>query len=129
VFENSVSRKIFVYKRDEFVTSWRKFHNKNFKISTPHLKIKSRKIRWVRYLASVGDKRNAHKIRIVGIPGGKRALGRYKRGWEENIKMDPKIMCENMPNLAQRFPTGVNFSLLHRSRYFLEIAPQLSSRG
>jgi hypothetical protein len=26
-FENSVSRKIFVYKREEVVTSWRKFQN------------------------------------------------------------------------------------------------------
>jgi hypothetical protein len=30
---------------------------------------------------------------------------------------------------AQRIPTAVNFYFLDRSRYFLEIAPQLSSRG
>jgi hypothetical protein len=39
------------------------------------------------------DKRNAHKIRIIGIPEGKRALGIYRRGWEENIKMDSKSIC------------------------------------
>jgi hypothetical protein len=47
---------------------------KNFKISTSHWKIKSRRIGWERNLVSMGDKR--HKIRIVGMPEGKRALGR-----------------------------------------------------
>jgi hypothetical protein len=47
----------------------------------------------VRHLVSIGDKRNAHKIRIIRIPEGKRALGRYRRGWEVNIKMGPKSIC------------------------------------
>jgi hypothetical protein len=33
------------------------------------------------------EKRNAHRI-LVGKPEGKRPLGRPKRTWEDNIKMD-----------------------------------------
>jgi hypothetical protein len=35
----------------------------------------------------MGEKRNASRI-LVGIPGAKRPLGRPKRRWVDNIKMD-----------------------------------------
>jgi hypothetical protein len=35
----------------------------------------------------MGELRNAYKI-LVGKPEGKRPLGRNKRRWEDNIKMD-----------------------------------------
>jgi hypothetical protein len=35
--------------------------------------------------------RNAHKI-FVGEPEGKRPLGRSRRRWEDNIKMDLRTM-------------------------------------
>jgi hypothetical protein len=35
----------------------------------------------------MGEKRNAYKL-LVGKPEGKTALGRTKRKWVENIKMD-----------------------------------------
>jgi hypothetical protein len=35
----------------------------------------------------MGEKRNAYKI-VVGKPEGKRPLGRPKRMWVDNIKMD-----------------------------------------
>jgi hypothetical protein len=35
----------------------------------------------------MGEKRNAYRI-LVGMPEGKRPLGRPRRGWVENIKMD-----------------------------------------
>jgi hypothetical protein len=38
--------------------------------------IKSRRIRWARYVAHIGQMRNAYKI-VVGKPDGKRLLGRY----------------------------------------------------
>jgi hypothetical protein len=39
------------------------------------------------------------------------------------------LRIEGVAWSAQRIPTAVNLSFLDRSRYFLEIAPQLSSRG
>jgi hypothetical protein len=35
----------------------------------------------------ISDKRNAYKI-LVGKPEGKRQLGRPRRRWVDNIKMD-----------------------------------------
>jgi hypothetical protein len=35
----------------------------------------------------MGEKRNAYKI-LVGKTEGKRSLGRPRRGWMDNIKMD-----------------------------------------
>jgi hypothetical protein len=35
----------------------------------------------------MGTKRNAYRI-LVGEPEGKRPLGRPRRRWEDNIKMD-----------------------------------------
>jgi hypothetical protein len=34
-----------------------------------------------------GEKRNAYRI-LVGKPEGKRPLGRPRRRWEDNIKID-----------------------------------------
>jgi hypothetical protein len=39
------------------------------------------------YVARLGEKRNAYKI-MVGKPEGKRPLGRPRRRWVDNIKMD-----------------------------------------
>jgi hypothetical protein len=37
--------------------------------------------------STYGEKRNACRI-LVGKPEGKRPLGRPRRRWEDNIKMD-----------------------------------------
>jgi hypothetical protein len=49
--------------------------------------IKSRRMRWAGLVARMGEKRNAYRI-LVGKPEGKRPLGRPKRRWVNNIKMD-----------------------------------------
>jgi hypothetical protein len=49
--------------------------------------IKSRKIKWAWHVAQVGEKRNAYRI-WVGKLEGKRPLGRPRRRWVDNIKMD-----------------------------------------
>jgi hypothetical protein len=49
--------------------------------------IKSRRMRWVGQVARMGEKRNAHRL-LVGKPEGKRPLGRPRRRWVNNIKMD-----------------------------------------
>jgi hypothetical protein len=41
----------------------------------------------VKACSTNGEKRNAHTI-LVGKPQGKRPLGRPRRKWENNIKMD-----------------------------------------
>jgi hypothetical protein len=49
--------------------------------------LKSRRMRWAGHVARMGEKRNAYRI-LVGKPEGKRPLGRPRRRWVDNIKMD-----------------------------------------
>jgi hypothetical protein len=35
----------------------------------------------------MGERRGAYRV-LVGKPEGKRPLGRFRRRWEDNIKMD-----------------------------------------
>jgi hypothetical protein len=49
--------------------------------------IKSRRMRWAGHVARMREKRNVYKI-LVGKPEGERPLGRLRRKWEDNIKMD-----------------------------------------
>ena len=49
--------------------------------------IKSRRLRWAGHVARIKEGRNAFKI-LSGTPAGKRSLGRARRRWEENVKVD-----------------------------------------
>jgi hypothetical protein len=49
--------------------------------------IKSRRMIWAGHVARVGEKRNAYRL-LVGKPGGKRPLGRPRRRWVDNIRLD-----------------------------------------
>ena len=51
------------------------------------IKVKSRRMSWAGLLAHVGEGRGVHRF-LVGKPEGKRPLGRLRRRWEDNIKMD-----------------------------------------
>jgi hypothetical protein len=90
VFENRVLRKIFGPKREED-GSWRKLHNDELHTlySSPNIVrvIKARKMRWAGHVARMGKGRGVYRV-LVGRPEGKRPLGRPRRRWEENIKMD-----------------------------------------
>jgi len=44
-------------------------------------------MRWAGYVARVGEDRGVYRV-LVGKPEGKRPLGRPRRRWEDNIKMD-----------------------------------------
>jgi hypothetical protein len=58
--------------------------------------IKSRMMRWTGHVARMRENRNAYRI-LVGLPEGKRPLGRPKRRWVDNIKMDLReIGCDGM---------------------------------
>ncbi|KAJ4439296.1 hypothetical protein ANN_07418 [Periplaneta americana] len=91
VFENKVLRKIFGAKRDEVTGEWRKLHNTELHAlySSPDIirNIKSRRLRWAGHVARMGESRNPYRV-LVGRPEGQRPLGRPRRRWEGNIKMD-----------------------------------------
>jgi len=44
-------------------------------------------MRWAGLVARMGEGRVVHRV-LVGKPEGKRPLGRPRRRWEDNIKMD-----------------------------------------
>jgi hypothetical protein len=91
VFENRVLRRIFGPKRDEVTGEWRKLHNKELHDLYPSPSIitiiKSRRMRWADHVARMGEKKNAYRL-LVGKPEGKRPLGRPRRRWVDNIRMD-----------------------------------------
>jgi hypothetical protein len=70
---------------------WRRLHNEelNDLYSSPNIirVIKSRRMRGAGHVARMGEKRGAYRI-LVGSPEGRRPLGRPRRRWEEDIKMD-----------------------------------------
>jgi transcription termination factor 2 len=49
--------------------------------------IKSRRIKWAGHVTRVGEGRGVYKILVVRLEG-KRPLGRPRRRWKDNIKMD-----------------------------------------
>ena len=49
--------------------------------------IKSRRMRWAGHVARMGEERGAYRV-LVGKPGGNRPLGRPRRRWVDNIRMD-----------------------------------------
>jgi hypothetical protein len=91
VFENRVLRRVFGPKRDEVSREWRKLHNEelNNLYSLPNIVrvVKLRRMRWAGHVARMGEDRGVHRV-LVGNPAGKRPLGRPRRRWEDNIKMD-----------------------------------------
>jgi hypothetical protein len=55
--------------------------------------IKSRRMRWAGHVAHRGEERDAYRV-LVGKPEGKRPLGRPRRRWVDNIRMDlQKVGC------------------------------------
>jgi hypothetical protein len=77
LFEYRVVGKTFEPKRDEVTGEWRKLHNEvNYNLnSTPNIiwVIKSRRIRWMAYVARMGKRRGAYRA-LVGRPQGKNYL-------------------------------------------------------
>jgi hypothetical protein len=91
VFENRVLRRIFGLKRDEVTGEWRKLHNEELHdlYSSPSIIriIKASRMRWAGHVTRVGEKRNAYRL-LVGKPEGRRPLGRPRRRWLDNKRMD-----------------------------------------
>jgi hypothetical protein len=91
VFENRVLRRIFGPKRDEVTGEWRRLHIKELYAlcSSPNiiLVIKSRRLRRAGHVARMVERIGAYRI-IVGKREGRRPLGKPRRRWEGNIKMN-----------------------------------------
>ena len=91
MFENKVLWKIVGAKRDEITGEWRKLHIAELHAlySSPNIirNLKSRRLRWAGRVARLKQFRNAYRV-LVGKPESRRPLGRPRRRWDENIKMD-----------------------------------------
>jgi len=91
VFENIVLRTIFGPRSDEVTGEWRRLHNEelNDLYRSPNIVrvIKSRRMRWAGHVARMGEERRVYRV-LVGKPEGRRPLGRPRRRWVDNIRMD-----------------------------------------
>jgi hypothetical protein len=92
-FENRLLRKIFGSKRGEVTGEWRRLHNEELYglQSSPNIirEIKSRRMRWARLVARMGERRGAYRV-LVGKYEGKRPLEIPRRRWEDDIKINLK---------------------------------------
>ena len=70
---------------------WRRLHNEelNDLYSSPNIVwvIKSRTMSWAGHVARMGEERGVYRV-LMGKSEGKRPLGRPRRSWVDNIKMD-----------------------------------------
>jgi hypothetical protein len=86
-----VLRGVFGPKRAEVTGGWRKLHNEElnelYSLSNIVRVVKSRRMRWAVHVARMGEERGVHRV-LVGKSERKRPLGRPRRRWEDNIKMD-----------------------------------------
>jgi hypothetical protein len=83
-----VLRRIFRPKRDEVTGDWRKLHNEELHNLYSSLNvirtIKSRRMKWAGHVARMGKTRISYRILVEG----KRPLGRPRRRWVDNSKID-----------------------------------------
>ena len=80
---------------------WRRLHNEKLHslYRSPKIVrvIESRRLRWTGHVARMEESRSAFKM-LTGKPTGKRSLGRPRRRWEDNIRMDLKEIGINTRN-------------------------------
>ena len=86
---------------------WRKLYNEELSdlYYLPNIVrvVKSRRMRWAGHVARIDEGRGVYRV-LVGKPEGKRPLGKPRRGWEDNIKIDLQEVggdCGDWMELAQ----------------------------
>ena len=92
-----VLRRIFGLRRDEVTGECRRLHNEDLNdlYSSPNIVwvIKSIRMRWAGHVARMGEERGVYRF-LVGKPEGKIPLGRLRRRWVDNIRMDlQEVVC------------------------------------
>jgi len=100
ICENRMLRRIFGSRSDEVTGEWRKLHNEEFNdlYCSPNIVrvIKSRRMKWAGHVACLEERGGVYRL-LVGKPEGKKPLGRPRRRWEDNIKMNlQKVGCKDM---------------------------------
>jgi hypothetical protein len=100
VCESRALRRILWPKWDNVTVEWRKLHNEKLNdLYCSHnifRVIKSRRMRWARYVARMGEGIDLYRV-LVGKAEEKRPLGRPRRRWEGNIKLDlQEVGCGGM---------------------------------
>ena len=62
--------------------------------------IKSRRIRWAGHVERMGEERRVYRV-LVRKPEGKRPLGRPRRRWVDNIRMDlQEVGCGDVDRIG-----------------------------
>ena len=84
----------------EVTGEWRKLHNEDPDdlYCSPNIVrvIKKRRVRWAGHVARMGERRGVYRV-LVEKPEGKRPLGRPRRRWEDNIKIElQEVGCGGM---------------------------------
>ena len=107
LFGNMVLRRIFGPRRGEETGEWRRLHDEELNVlySSHNIVrvIKSRRMRWVGHVARMGEERGVYRV-LLGKSEGRRPLGRPRRRWVDNIKMDLQEVgcgCMDWIGLAQ----------------------------
>jgi hypothetical protein len=93
------NRIISAVKRVEFISdrmSYDELHSLYSSLNIVRV-IKSRRLRWVGHVARMGKGKGVYRV-LVGTPEGKRPLGRPRRRWEDNIKLDLREIGINGTN-------------------------------
>jgi len=106
-----VLRRIFGPRTDEVTGEWKRLHNEelNDLYCSPNILrvIKWRRIRWAGHVARMGEERGLYRVLVVK-PEGRRPLGRARRRWVDNTKMDlQEVGCRYMDRFGwPRIETG-----------------------
>ena len=93
-------RRLFGPRRNEATGEWRELHNDElndlYSSSNIVRVINSRRMRWADHAERTGERTGVYRV-FVGKPEGKRPLGRPRRRWEDDIKMDlQEVGCGGM---------------------------------